>query len=129
MEIQMKVVRQFASHVLILMLSLSITLFHSVSTVKAASIDSGTVMSLTCTSADFSPAEVDVIHYDRDTTGEGSETVRLTITDGDGNTVFDAEEAEPVGFAQGFVASYPFTSAPVANPISARLYSPAGNSL
>ncbi len=125
----MKLIRRFTSLVLIVMLGLGITFFHSVSSVQAGSVDGGTVMSLTCTSAEFSPAETGVIHFDRDTTGDNGERLRLTVTDGKGNVLLDVYKTKIVGSTDSFSTSYSFTSAPVANPISASFYSPAGNSL
>ncbi len=89
---------------------------------------SGTVnMGVTCTTLTFSGGGN--IHWDRDTTGTGAEAIILEVVDGLGNVVFYGLDSRLVGQSAGFSPAYAYTSSPAANPITARIYSPAGNGL
>jgi len=71
------------------------------------------------------------IIFNRDNTGQGRELIVITAVDGNGNTIFAAEESSFVGsslyIAPGITFRY--ASAPTANPIRVTVTSPAGNGL
>jgi hypothetical protein len=69
------------------------------------------------------------VNWDRDTTGKGTETIILLVTDGLGTVLLQASDTRQSGISTTFFESYAYTTSPVLNPITATLYSPAGNSL
>jgi hypothetical protein len=72
------------------------------------------------------------IVLNRDNTGVGREQFVMTATDGNGNVVYaPTTESFRVGARITFTPGlfFGWTSAPTANPITVRIYSPAGNNL
>lgn len=63
---------------------------------------------------------------DRDNTGSGQEAYIITGTDGYGNVIFSYASSVPVGFVDS-LGSFPWQSAPSANPLTLRFISLAGN--
>lgn len=69
------------------------------------------------------------VTWDRDTTGEGSELIILVVTDGFGTVLFQASDTRAIGISTTFFGTYDYTTPPALNPITAVLYSPAGEDL
>ncbi|MBP8974695.1 MAG: hypothetical protein KBH93_12545 [Anaerolineae bacterium] len=63
---------------------------------------------------------------DRDNTGTGNEAYTITGTDGYGNVIFSLSAQRPLGWSGSF-GSGPWATAPLANPLTLRFISLAGN--
>ncbi len=87
----------------------------------------GTV-ELTCT--DFTALNSGAHTLDRDNTGSGQERIELRATDGTGAEIYFLSYTNALGtYPAGIIGTTPYDTAPVANPITFTIVSPAGNGL
>ena len=95
---------------------------------QAVTITGTVVFTPDCTAINVSGGGT--VTFDRDNTGAGTEALVLEARDGAGFVIFTVTDARTVGTTGvGFSSSYAYTGLPAANPITARLYSMAGNGL
>ena len=92
---------------------------------QAITYDPVPVYGITCTGITQSNSAA-LVHWDRDTSGTGLETLLYLVTDGMGTVLFSYDDtravgstAQPVGFS--------YSTLPAYNPIRLLLTSPAGN--
>lgn len=90
------------------------------------SVYNGTVI-FSCVNADAAGTGSHVL--DRDNTGAGQEALRVDITDGFGTTIYTLTFQNVLGSFAGGIGDFFYTQAPLANPITFRLTSLAGNGL
>lgn len=91
-----------------------------------ASVYSGSV-EFTCTGAVAAGTGDHLL--DRDNTGSGQESLLVEIFDGAGNELVNFPYTNTLGNYAGGIGSFTYDTAPVANPITFRLTSLAGNEL
>jgi hypothetical protein len=86
----------------------------------------GTVnMSVDCSGILFSGGGS--VTWDRDTNGNNTETLMIEARDGTDAVIFTVPDTRSLGSNTGFSPLYTYLTAPAVNPITARVYSPAGN--
>ncbi len=107
---------------------LFLALLIPISAAFAGSVSGTLNMGVTCTAITTSGGGG--VTFDRNTNGDGTETIRLQAFDGLGNVLYDEDEIRPVGTtAVGLGPTFSFVGSPAANPITARFFSPGGNGL
>ena len=112
----------------IIAMLLACTSFFAIAIMASAGTINGTVnMTLDCTAIHFSGGGT--VTFDRDTNGNNTETINLEARNGAGTIIFSGTQTSTLGTTVPFASNYPYTTAPSFNPITARLFSPAGNGL
>lgn len=86
----------------------------------------GTV-DISCTTLDAAGYGPHVL--DRDNTGLGQERLRVLVTDGAGTVLYTLTFQNVLGTFAGGMGTFPYTTAPEFNPITATVTSLAGNGL
>lgn len=95
--------------------------------VEPSSVYNGEV-EITCTN--FTAGDTGSHVLDRDNTGAGQEAMEIVLFDGRGTLLFTMTFQAPLGeYAGGTIGTTPYSTAPVANPITYVLISLAGNGL
>jgi hypothetical protein len=94
---------------------------------QAITYDPVPVYGITCTGITQSNPDARV-HWDRDTSGTGSETLLYLVTDGIGTVLFAYSDTRSVG-SEAQPVEFSYSTPPAYNPIRLLLTSPAGNGL
>ena len=115
------------SRLILIMLLTLVIVTQNAQPISAASVTGTLVFTPDCTFLGVSGGGA--VNWDRDTTGEGKETIVLLVTDGLGTILFQASDTRAPGISTTFFDTYTYVAAPVLNPITAVLYSPAGEDL
>ena len=92
---------------------------------RAITYDPPAVYGITCTGITQSNASAYAV-WDRDTTGDGRETLTFLVTDGAGTVLYSRSWTRAVGYGQS-APSFNYATAPAYNPIRFLVTSPAGN--
>ncbi len=129
----MRHTRQVTITVFIALIALGGLFFQQLPVLQAAEIDESATLLLDCSSVSVSFSLEDEgkegVAPTRDNTGTGFENVILEVKDGAGNILVSYSQLLDVESDETgeFDPSYVFSSAPLFNPVVARVYSPAGN--
>jgi hypothetical protein len=114
------------SGILSILFFLFVTLF-AVNNLYALTISNANIQYIDCSGFCFEPGLT--FTYNRDNTGSGQESNGIIVTDGQGNILVSNGGNNPVPGSTTIEAPWCFTyhTAPLSNPITIQLISPAGN--
>jgi hypothetical protein len=103
----------------------SASLFAMALPASAGTINGTVNMSVDCSGILFSGGGS--VTFDRDTNGNNTETLIIEARDGADTVIFTVPDTRSLGSNAGFAPLYSYITAPADNPITARVFSPAGN--